>query len=116
MTEFDAATTVLADITGDYTIDPAHTPPRLRRPPRDGHQGPRPVQRLQRHRPHRHRHPGRSKVDLTITAASVDTGNADRDGHLQSADFFGTAGQPRRSPSPPPTSPATARPGRSPAT
>ena len=25
MTQFDAGTTALADITGDYTIDPAHT-------------------------------------------------------------------------------------------
>lgn len=32
--------------------------------------------------------PARSNVQLTIKAASVDTGNADRDGHLRSNDFF----------------------------
>jgi polyisoprenoid-binding protein YceI len=32
--------------------------------------------------------PTRSKVDLTIQAASIDTRNADRDGHLRSNDFF----------------------------
>ena len=32
--------------------------------------------------------PTRSKVELTIQAASIDTRNADRDGHLRSNDFF----------------------------
>ena len=32
--------------------------------------------------------PERSTVELTIQAASIDTGNADRDGHLRSNDFF----------------------------
>ena len=32
--------------------------------------------------------PSASKVDLTIQVASVDTGSADRDGHLKSGDFF----------------------------
>ena len=32
--------------------------------------------------------PSNSKVELTIQADSVDTGNADRDGHLRSNDFF----------------------------
>lgn len=32
--------------------------------------------------------PTRSKVDLTIQAASIDTRNADRDAHLRSNDFF----------------------------
>ena len=33
-------------------------------------------------------HPENSKVQLTIKAASIDTRNADRDGHLRSNDFF----------------------------
>jgi polyisoprenoid-binding protein YceI len=32
--------------------------------------------------------PERSHVEVTIEVASIDTGNADRDGHLRSADFF----------------------------
>ena len=32
--------------------------------------------------------PSASRVDLTIQVASVSTGNADRDGHLRSGDFF----------------------------
>ncbi len=32
--------------------------------------------------------PAGSRVELTIKAASIDTGNADRDGHLRSNDFF----------------------------
>jgi polyisoprenoid-binding protein YceI len=33
-------------------------------------------------------HPERSRFELTIKAASIDTRNADRDGHLRSNDFF----------------------------
>jgi polyisoprenoid-binding protein YceI len=33
-------------------------------------------------------HPDQSKVDVTINAASIDTGNSDRDAHLRSNDFF----------------------------
>jgi polyisoprenoid-binding protein YceI len=32
--------------------------------------------------------PAASKVEFTVQAASIDTGNADRDKHLRSADFF----------------------------
>ena len=32
--------------------------------------------------------PAGSKVEFTVQAASIDTGNADRDKHLRSADFF----------------------------
>jgi polyisoprenoid-binding protein YceI len=34
--------------------------------------------------------PGRSRIALKIDAASVDTGNPDRDAHLRNADFFNT--------------------------
>src|SRR5829696_4384082 len=33
-------------------------------------------------------HPANSNLTLTIRAASIDTRNADRDGHLRSNDFF----------------------------
>lgn len=33
-------------------------------------------------------HPESSTIELTIQAASVDTRNADRDGHVRGADFF----------------------------
>jgi polyisoprenoid-binding protein YceI len=33
-------------------------------------------------------HPERSRVNATIDAASLDTGNPERDGHLRSADFL----------------------------
>lgn len=35
-----------------------------------------------------------SKVDVTVQVDSVDTNNADRDGHLRSADFFNTEEHP----------------------
>jgi polyisoprenoid-binding protein YceI len=85
---FDAPTAAIDDISGDYTLDTAHT-----------------------HLGFSARHamvttvrgsftqfegtahvdtqtPANSKVSLTIVAASVDTGNKDRDGHLLSGDFF----------------------------
>jgi polyisoprenoid-binding protein YceI len=38
--------------------------------------------------------PTRSKVDVRIDAASIDTGHADRDAHLRSADFFDVENHP----------------------
>ncbi|HYC63073.1 MAG TPA: YceI family protein [Thermoanaerobaculia bacterium] len=35
--------------------------------------------------------PAKSSVDFTIQATSIDTGNANRDNHLRSADFFDVA-------------------------
>jgi polyisoprenoid-binding protein YceI len=94
MTDFDASTTVLTDIAGDYTIDPSHT--------RLGFVARHAMVTKVRGQFHEFSgtahvdtaNPAASKVDLTIVAASVSTGNADRDGHLQSADFFGTADTP----------------------
>ena len=90
MTTFDAGTTALADITGDYTIDPSHT--RLGFVARHamvtkvrgqftGFSGTAHVDTA---------NPAESTVSITIDATTVDTGNADRDGHLRSGDFFGT--------------------------
>ena len=38
--------------------------------------------------------PAASKVELSIKTASIDTGSADRDGHLTSADFFDAEANP----------------------
>jgi polyisoprenoid-binding protein YceI len=95
MSDFDATTTAINDITGDYTIDPAHT--RLGFVARhamvtkvrgnfDQFTGTAHVDTA---------NPAASKVELTIDAASVKTGNPDRDGHLQSADFFGAQDNPQ---------------------
>jgi polyisoprenoid-binding protein YceI len=85
---FDPATTVIEDITGDYTLDVAHT--RLGFSARHAmvttvrgafkdFEGSAHVDTS---------NPANSKVDLTIKADSIDTGVADRDAHLRSADFF----------------------------
>jgi polyisoprenoid-binding protein YceI len=85
---FDPATTVIADIKGDYALDPTHS--RLGFSTRHAmvttvrgqfkeFTGEAVVDTA---------NPAASKVEVTIQAASVDTGVADRDGHLQSADFF----------------------------
>ena len=94
MSQFDAGTTALADITGDYTIDPAHT--RLGFVARHamvtkvrgqftGFSGTAHIDTA---------NPAASSVSITIDASTVDTGNADRDGHLRSGDFFGTDDNP----------------------
>ncbi|WP_232678552.1 YceI family protein [Nocardioides sp. R-C-SC26] len=88
MTEFDAGTTALTDITGDYTIDVSHS--RLGFVARHAmvtkvrgqftdFSGTAHVDTA---------NPADSKVELAIQVASVDTGTADRDGHLKSGDFF----------------------------
>ncbi|MBS44441.1 MAG: polyisoprenoid-binding protein [Nocardioides sp.] len=92
--QFDAATTALEDISGDYTIDASHT--RLGFVARhamvtkvrghfDEFSGTAHVDTA---------NPAASKVELAIKAASVTTGNADRDGHLQTNDFFGAEEHP----------------------
>lgn len=85
---FDAATTAVEDITGDYTIDPAHT--RIGFSARHamvttvrGHfsdfEGTAHIDTA---------NPAASSVRLAIKAESIDTGVADRNGHLVSGDFF----------------------------
>ncbi|MEV7195169.1 YceI family protein [Streptomyces sp. NPDC093510] len=80
----------LAALTGDYTIDPAHTT----------------IGFVARHAMVTNvkgsfldftgtlhldgTDPSRSTASLDVTMESIDTGNADRDGHLKSADFFKT--------------------------
>jgi polyisoprenoid-binding protein YceI len=87
-TDFDAATTALADVTGDYTVDVAHTRIGVRarhamvttvRGAFTDFSGTAHLDTAD---------PGASSVSLRINAASIDTGNADRDAHLRSADFL----------------------------
>ncbi|MGY1734417.1 YceI family protein [Geodermatophilus sp. SYSU D00684] len=87
-TDFDAATAALADVTGDYTIDVAHTRIGIRARHAmvttvrgsftdfagEAHLD---VQK-----------PGASSVSIRIRTASIDTGQADRDAHLRSPDFL----------------------------
>lgn len=86
--QFDAPTAAVEDISGDYTIDPTHT--RIGFSTRHAmvttvrgqftdFAGTAHVDAA---------NPANSKVALTIQTASIDTGVADRDGHLRSADFF----------------------------
>jgi polyisoprenoid-binding protein YceI len=87
-TPFDPATIVVEDITGDYTLDVAHS--RLGFSARHAmvttvrgafkeFEGTAHVDTA---------NPANSKVQVTIKADSIDTGVADRDAHLRSADFF----------------------------
>jgi polyisoprenoid-binding protein YceI len=87
-TPFDPATTVIEDIAGDYTLDVAHS--RLGFSARHAmvttvrgafkdFTGTAHVDTA---------NPANSKVELAIRADSIDTGVADRDAHLRSADFF----------------------------
>ena len=87
-TPFDPATTVIEDIAGDYTLDAAHS--RLGFSARHAmvttvrgafkeFEGTAHVDTA---------NPANSKVEVTIKTDSIDTGVADRDAHLRSADFF----------------------------
>ena len=86
--QFDAPTSAVEDISGDYTIDPSHS--RLGFSTRHamvttvrGHfsdfVGTAHIDAAT---------PANSAVSLTIQTTSIDTGSADRDAHLRSEDFF----------------------------
>jgi polyisoprenoid-binding protein YceI len=85
---FDPATTIIDDIKGDYTLDASHS--RLGFSTRHAmvttvrgqfkdFTGEAVVDTA---------NPAASKVVVNIKAESIDTGVADRDAHLRSADFF----------------------------
>ena len=87
-TPFDPATTVIDDIAGDYALDVTHS--RLGFSARHAmvttvrgaftdFAGTAHIDTAD---------PAKSAVDVTIKTASIDTGVADRDAHLRSADFF----------------------------
>ena len=87
-TDFDTPTAVLDDISGDYTLDPAHS--RLGFSARHAmvatvrgafteFTGTAHVDTA---------NPADSKVEVSIVANSIDTGQQQRDDHLRSGDFF----------------------------
>ena len=91
---FEAPTTHLDDIAGDYTLDVAHS--RLGFVARHAmvtkvrgefaeFSGTAHIDTVD---------PSRSSVSVAIDAASLSTGSKDRDGHLVSADFFDVATYP----------------------
>ncbi|MDP3891389.1 YceI family protein [Nocardioides sp.] len=91
---FDAGTSALDDIAGDYTIDASHS--RLGFSARHAmvttvrgafkdFTGEAVINTAD---------PAASSVRLDIQLASVDTGSADRDGHLASPDFFDVENNP----------------------
>ena len=82
------STDLAADLSGSYTIDPAHS--RIGFMARhamitkvrgsfDEFEGSGTLDAT---------NPANSSLQLTIKTASIDTRNADRDGHLKSNDFF----------------------------
>ena len=87
-TEFDAPTTAVDTLTGDYVLDASHS--RLGFSTRHAmvttvrgqfgeFEGTAKVDAEQ---------PANSQVVVKIATASIDTGSPDRDGHLRSGDFF----------------------------
>jgi polyisoprenoid-binding protein YceI len=87
-TDFDAATSALADVTGDYAVDVAHTRIGIRarhamvttvRGAFTEFAGTAHLDTAK---------PSASSVTLRIATASIDTGTPDRDAHLRSADFL----------------------------
>ncbi|MCZ2805294.1 YceI family protein [Modestobacter sp. VKM Ac-2983] len=87
-TDFDAATSALADVTGDYTVDVTHTRIGVRarhamvttvRGAFTDFSGTAHLDTAT---------PTASNVRLRIATASIDTGTPDRDAHLRSADFL----------------------------
>ena len=85
---FEAGTSVLDDIAGDYTLDLTHT--------RIGFSARHAMVTTVRGQFNEFEgtahidtaNPAGSAAKVTIKTASITTGQADRDGHLRSADFF----------------------------
>ena len=94
MTTTPTAPSTVADLTGTWTLDPTHT--------RIGFVARHAMvtkvrgsfNELDGHGFFDASNPPASSLSLTIQAASIDTRNADRDGHLRSNDFFDMANHP----------------------
>ena len=92
--DFDAATNVVDNISGDYTLDAAHS--------RIGFSARHAMVTTVRGQFKEFEgtahidtaNPAASSVNVTIQTASIDTGVADRDGHLRSGDFFDAEANP----------------------
>src|SRR5262245_48004518 len=91
---FDAGTTAIADISGDYVLDASHT--RIGFSARHAMvttvRGAFPT--LEGTATIDTANPAASAVNVKIDVASVETGVADRDAHLRSADFFDVENHP----------------------
>jgi polyisoprenoid-binding protein YceI len=91
----EAASVAVSDISGDYTLDPSHT--------RIGFSARHAMVTKVRGNFERFEGgahvdtttPSNSSVTVTIEAASVTTGNEQRDGHLKTPDFFDIANYPQ---------------------
>ena len=92
--DFDDATSALADVTGNYTVDVTHTRIGIRarhamvttvRGAFTDFAGEAHLDAAE---------PADSRVVLRIAAASIDTGVPDRDAHLRSADFLDVEAHP----------------------
>jgi polyisoprenoid-binding protein YceI len=92
--DFDAATQAIADVSGDYVLDPSHT--RIGFSARhamvtnvrgqfDTFQGAAHIDAAD---------PAASTVSVTLKSDSVTTGQEQRDGHLKTADFFDVENHP----------------------
>jgi polyisoprenoid-binding protein YceI len=86
--DFDAPTAVVEDLTGDWALDVSHT--------RIGFSARHAMVTTVRGQFKEFEgtahidtaNPANSKVSLSIKGESIDTGNADRNAHLRSGDFF----------------------------
>lgn len=94
-TDFDTPTSAIEDLTGDYQLDVAHT--RLGFVAR--HAMVTKVRgTFKEFEGHAHldaSEPNKSSAELTISVASIDTGQEQRDGHLRASDFFDAESYPQ---------------------
>jgi polyisoprenoid-binding protein YceI len=88
VTDFDAATTALPDVAGDYTVDVAHTRIGVRARPAMVTTVRGAFTEFTGEAHLDTAHPVASSVTLRIATASIDTGTPDRDAHLRSPDFL----------------------------